>query len=419
VIAIAGAGLTGLALGHELARRGVPHVVLEAADQPGGVIRSETIEGRVLEWGPQRGRLTDDFARLIEELGLADQLILAPPDLPLYVYAGGRLRRVPFTIGGFVSTDLLGWGAKARILLEPLTAGPRGEESVGGFFRRKLGKQAFERLIGPLYGGLYASDPDHMVVGLSLAHALRGFNVRRSLLAPLLRRGGALRPPAACSFAQGMQTLTDALCHRNRDNIRLSTPVHGLRREEPTTGRWVVETAAEDVRADRVVLTCPASQAAEILEGVASDAAGRLGRLTYNPLAVVHLHAETGLRGMGYQVALDEDMATRGVTWNDCLFDREGVYTVYLGGATRPEVVDEDDDRIAERAIREFEAVTGCSARPLAVERERMPAWDASWSALTGLDLPAGVEIASNYQSRPGMPGRLAQARRLGTRFSK
>ncbi|HJR53873.1 MAG TPA: FAD/NAD(P)-binding protein, partial [Gemmatimonadota bacterium] len=54
MIGIVGAGLTGLALAHELARRGVEHVVLEAADRPGGVIESARVDGRVLDFGPQR-----------------------------------------------------------------------------------------------------------------------------------------------------------------------------------------------------------------------------------------------------------------------------------------------------------------------------------------------------------------------------
>ena len=57
-----------------------------------------------------------------------------------------------------------------------------------------------ERRVGPLSGGLYDSDPANMVVGLSLAHVLREFGVQRSFLLPLLRRGGSIQAPRACSF---------------------------------------------------------------------------------------------------------------------------------------------------------------------------------------------------------------------------
>ena len=66
------------------------------------------------------------------------------------------------------------------------------------------------------------------------------------------------------------------------------------------------------------------------------------------------------------------------MTFNDSLFGRSGVYTAYLGGAKRPEVVEWSDERLGAAAVAEFRAVTGYDARPLAVARERMPAWDLS-----------------------------------------
>jgi oxygen-dependent protoporphyrinogen oxidase len=414
MIAIVGAGLTGLALAHELARRSVDHVVLEADDRPGGVIRSGRVEGRVLEWGPQRARMTAHLSALVDELGIAGEVVYAPEGLPLFVYVDGALREVAFSARSLLAGDLLTWRGKLRLTLEPFTAGPRPEERVATLLTRKLGREAYERLAGPLYGGLYASDPANMVVGQSLAHVLREFGVRRSFLLPLLRRGGSIAAPRACSFGAGMQTLTDALHAACVGAVRLGTPVRGLAR---SGDGWRVELEAGAVAADVVVLTCDARAAAGLLSSAAPAAAERIAGLVYNPLGVVHLHARTDLRGLGYQVGLGEDLATRGVTWNDSLFGREGVYTAYLGGAKNPAVVAEPDDRMGQLAADEFRRVTGCEARVLAVARERMPAWDVSWRALEGLELPAGIRIAANWMSRPGIPGRLAEARRLAERL--
>lgn len=415
MIGIVGAGLTGLALAHELARRGADHVVLEAADRPGGVIRSGRIEGRVLEWGPQRGRMTAELSALVGELGIAGEVVYAPRGLPLFVYVDGALREVSFSAWSVLTGDLLTWRGKLRLALEPFTAAPRDEERVATLLSRKLGPEAYERLIGPLYGGLYASDPANMIVGLSLGHVLREFGVRRSFLLPLLRRGGSIGAPQACSFVEGMQTLTDALHAAHAGSVRLATRVRGLARSGNT---WTLELNGGAVEADVVILTCEAGAAAGLLSTAAPEAAERIRGLVYNPLGVVHLHAETDLRGLGYQVGLGEDLATRGVTWNDSLFDREGVYTAYLGGAKDPAVVDEPDERLGQLAADEFRRVTGYEARVLAVARERMPAWDVSWRALDGLELPAGIRIAANWWSRPGIPGRLAEARRLAERLS-
>jgi oxygen-dependent protoporphyrinogen oxidase len=70
------------------------------------------------------------------------------------------------------------------------------------------------------------------------------------------------------------------------------------------------------------------------------------------------------------------------------------------------------DDALARRAVDEFRACTGYDARVLAIAHERMPAWDTSWQAIAGLGLPRGIHIAANWWSRPGLPGRLADAER-------
>ena len=410
MIAIVGAGLTGLALSRELRRAGVEHVVLEAADRPGGVIRSGRVQGRLLEWGPQRARLTADLRVIVDELGLADRLITAPSGLPLHVYTRGRLRLVPFTLAQLLATDLLSAGAKARLLLEPLTGPARGDERVAHYLTRKLGREAYENLAGPLYGGLYASDPADMMVGLSLAHALRELGVGRSLLLPLLRRGGRIAPPPAVSFVDGLQTLTDALHAAAGDVVRLGTRVAGIRMADD---RLVLTCREGDVPADRVVLTTPAADAARLLRDLDAAAAERIGSLRYNPLAVVHLASGADLRGLGYQVRLGEDLVTRGVTFNHALFGREGLYTAYLGGARSPEVQGWPDDAVADAAVDEFRQVTGCDSEVVSVARVAMPAWDLSWRALEGLRIPSGIEVAASWWSRPGIPGRLAEARRL------
>lgn len=410
MIAIVGGGISGLALAHQLAARDRPFVLLESSGRVGGVIRSGLVDGRLLEEGPQRARLSADFQALIDDLGLRDQLITAPPDLPLFIYARGRLRRVPFSLSALLRSDLLTWPARSRLLLEPFTHGPRTDETVAAFFTRKLGREVYQNLAGPLYGGLYASDPADMVMRLSLIHTLRDLNVRRSLVARLLRRGGGINPPLACSFRDGLETLPRALYARHAAHIRLNTPVHAIERRADA---YEVITDRDRIPAEHVVITAPAPAAALMLSNVAPDAAARIATLRYNPLTVVHMHADTNLRGLGYQVSLAESLLTRGVTWNDSLFRREGVYTAFLGDARHRPGEREPVDRAAEIAVTEFRTAARFDASALSVEHVQMPAWDRSWAATEGLLLPHNLHIHASWHARPGIPGRLIQARRL------
>jgi oxygen-dependent protoporphyrinogen oxidase len=415
VIVIIGGGISGLALGRELAARGADFTLLEASARVGGVIRSARVDGHLLDWGPQRARLTRAMSELIAAVGIADQVVTARPGLDLFVYRRGRLRRVPFSVGAFLASDIVGPAAKARAALEPLTVGADPSESVATYFTRKFGRELYETLIGPLYGGLYGSDPADMVVGLSLMHVLREFGVGRSLVLKLLSGGGRIVTPPACSFRDGMETLPSALAASLGSRVRRAAPVQALKR---SGAGWDVVTSSETINASAVVLAVPAAAAARLLEPLAPEPARRIASLRYNPLGVVHLRAETALEGMGFQVSFAEPLALRGVTYNDSLFGRTGVYTAYLGGGVRPDVVRLDDAALARLAVEEFGRCTGYDAAPLAVEREAMPAWDRSWSALEGLELPAGIHLTTNWESRPGLPGRLARGRALAAELA-
>lgn len=410
MIAVVGGGITGLTVGWELGRLGTDYVVLEASSRVGGVIRSAEVEGRILDWGPQRARLTRGVTRLVDAVGLAGQVVQAPDGLDLFVYRDGRLRKVPFSAGAFLTSDIVGVAAKLRLVLEPFTAGADPEERVADYFTRKIGRELYETLVAPLYGGLYGSDPADMQVGLSLIHVLREFGIRRSLILPLLAKGGRVQPPPACTFRDGMRALPAAVARALGDRLRVDAPVRGLR---PRGAGWRLELDDGPVDAEAVVLTTPAPVTARLLAEAAPEASRAAGSLRYNPLAVVHLDADTELQGLGFQVAFTEDaLALRGVTFNDSLFGRRNLYTAYLGGARHPEVADMGEGVLGRRAVDEFRRCTGYDARALAVEHERMPAWDVTWGALKGLRLPQGLHLAANWWTRPGLPGRLAEAAR-------
>lgn len=372
--------------------------------------------GLTLELGPQRARLTAGFRALVEALDLEKELLTAPVGLPLYVYSRGRLRTAPLSLRTAITTSLLPWTSKLRILAEPFLSGPLPDETAGAFLQRKFGRTAYRRLLGPLYGGLYGSDPERMPVRHALAPTLRVFGVGRSMLWRMILSGGKAEEAAPCSFTSGLGELPRALSERLGDRVCLGAPVRSVRRAE---GSWEVAVGDESVtRVDQIVLTCPADAAAEILRDACPAEATALAGLTYNPLAVVHMRSEGGMRGLGYQIGLDEDFVTRGVTWNDSLFGRSGLYTAFLGGMKAPELVGRPDSEIGSLACREFEAVTGRPAEVIMVSRTRMPAWDHSWDALADLDLPAGLHLCSNYSARPGIQGRLHHTGILARRLA-
>ena len=317
----------------------------------------------------------------------------------------------------FLSTDLLSPRGKLRMLAEPLTAGVRDGETAGEYFSRKFGTEAYHNLIEPLFGGIYGSDPDEMPGEYAL-ETMRRLERSGSLLRSVLhRRLQETERPPPVSFADGMAQLPRALYERNADRVALSTPVEHIATD---SGGYRLDTADGSRHVDHVVVTTRADVTASLLEDVDPDSARALRQLYYNPLAYVHLVSEADPEGFGYQVRHGESLRTLGVTWNASLFDRDGVYTCFLGGMTDPGIVDRSDEALGRIASEEFETVLGASATAINVTRHPrgMPAYDGSWTAMAAVDLPAGITLATNYTGRMGGPSRIQEAKRLADGFA-
>lgn len=416
-VGVVGAGISGLALTHYLEVHGLEPLTFESRATPGGTIQSREIDGRIVELGPQRLRLAGPVKSLVEDLSLTEKLREGNTDQPLFIYHDGAFRVAPLSLRDAITTDLLSWRGKLRVLKEPFTAGPKPRESVEDFLVRKFGHEAAHRLFAPLYTGLYGTDADEMLVEYSLGKALSRHGIEGSILtavAPYALRGHD--PPPIVTFEDGLQELPTALADRYADAIEFSTPVTAI---EPDGDGYEIVTDTGRHQVDAIGMTAPAPMAASLLEPVDSTLAGTLREFNYNPIIVAHLAADADIVGHGCQILPEAGYTTLGMTWNASMLGRDDVYTAYLGGSRDESVLERDDEEFGAIAAREFESLLGAEASVLNVHRWEpgMPAYDRSWAALDRLDPPADIEFVTNYTDRAGIIGRLtdasAAARRL------
>ena len=417
-VGVVGAGITGLAVTHYLAAGDIDVLAFEAAAEPGGVIRSASVDGRVLEYGPQRLRLTPAIDLLVEELDLGNEVVRAEDDLPLYVVVDDELRLVPKSPRAFLRTDLLSWSGKARLLFEPVTGAIQPDELAGDVFVRKFGREAYHHVIEPLFGGMYGSDPTTMPAEHALDRLMSIEETYGSLLrgaVARLRGEGETPPPA--TFKNGLGTLPRALYERHAPYVHLDTPVHAI---IPADDGYELQADARTVDVDHVVVTAPAPAAARMLEPVDEALSSALRELTYNSLALVHLAADDTRSGFGYQIARGEGYRTLGVTWNGSLFGRGDVYTAFFGGMWDPAIMDESPAAIGRVAQEEFAAVMGTDAEVLSVTKmpDVIPAFDTTWTGLTDVAAPAGLTLATNYTGNLGIPSRIRDAGQVANRLA-
>src|SRR6185369_7289957 len=92
-VVVVGGGIAGLAAAVRLRELGREVLLLEASPRLGGVIRTETVDGFVIEAGPDAilAQKPEGLA-LCRALGLADRLVpTTPRRRTVFVLRGGRL----------------------------------------------------------------------------------------------------------------------------------------------------------------------------------------------------------------------------------------------------------------------------------------------------------------------------------------
>jgi oxygen-dependent protoporphyrinogen oxidase len=390
-VLVIGGGITGLSAAYTLGRAGVPTLLVEAGDRLGGKVRTEQVDGFLIESGP------DSFidyrpaaVELAGELGLGDAIIRTTDPRTVYVRARGRFGRLPegmglvlpTRLGPFLVSDLFSPREKLRMGLDLVLPrdGLKSDVAVGAFLRRRLGGALVERLAGPLIGGVYGTPIDELSL-LAVVPQLREAELRhRSLLLASLaagraRRGGTGGSPFV-TLAGGTGQLTSALVawleRSDQVEVRTGTAVAGL---QLNGTRIDVRLASGEVqRPDAVVLAAPATAAAGLLEGIAPRAAAQVRSIPQGSTAVVSIAYRLDQFpvqpvGHGFLVAAGEPLAIDACTWSSLKWPgRAPEGTILLRcflGSRDPRVLDDSNQEIVAAVESDLRATMGVRGAPI------------------------------------------------------
>jgi oxygen-dependent protoporphyrinogen oxidase len=107
-VVVIGAGAAGLGAAAALHAGGREVLVLDAGDRPGGVMRSDRIDGFLIERGPNTTRIPADAAALLERTGAQAALAKASPESrERFLLRPLGLVPAPLSPLGFARTPLL------------------------------------------------------------------------------------------------------------------------------------------------------------------------------------------------------------------------------------------------------------------------------------------------------------------------
>jgi protoporphyrinogen/coproporphyrinogen III oxidase len=400
-LVVVGGGITGLAAAHravELAgERGLSLdlTLLEAGNRLGGTIATERRDGFVVECGPDSFLSEKPWAlALCRRLGLEDRLMRTDDRFRrTFVVWGGALHPLPegfqllapTRLSPLLASRLFTWPGKLRMALDlVLPRGGEADESLGAFVRRRLGREALERVAQPLVAGIYTADPDDLSLTATMPRFTELEQRYRSVILALWR--GARRAPAEAAgasgarwslfvtLAEGMEELVRALGARlPPGSVKLKARVTDVARAD---GGWRVTTQDGDVlAADGVILTPEAHQTARLLRYLDPSLALLLEGIPYASSATVTLaYRRAAIRhpldGFGFVVPLAEARPIIAGTFSSVKYpgrapDGHVLLRVFLGGALREAVLDQDDERLAEIAREQLRDLLGVGEAPL------------------------------------------------------
>ncbi len=385
-IIIVGGGISGLSLAYLLHKRDPSPdlVVLEAGGRLGGKIWTDRADGFLCEGGVNG--FLNNKPRTLE---LAASLSLSPiksndAARKRFIFSNGKLHPLPESPPAFFKSDLLSVWGRLRILYEMFAPrGTKADESLAEFGRRRLGKEAFEKLIDPMASGIYAGDPE----ALSLKSCFPRINQLEteygSLIGALIRlqikakkegRTGPGPGPGGVltSFFDGMGTFILALRDSLGERVRPRSKVTSLARNG---GRYTVHLQdGSSLESDCVVIASPAHATSEIVKDFDHSLSRTLSEIPYPTVSVVCVGYKKerigrSLDGFGFLVPFREGRRILGTLWDSSIFPNrapEGYVLLrsMLGGTRASQVAMQDENKLIDTVTAELGDIMGIRVQP-------------------------------------------------------
>lgn len=400
-IAIIGGGISGLAAANRL-RELLPDAqitLFEGSDRLGGILQTIERDGYLIERSADMFTTREPYAlELCQRIGLADELINTDPRYRrAFVVHRGRLVPVPegFTLMSpakvwpVLRTPLLSPLGKLRLAWDYFIPGKKddADESLASFATRRFGKEAFERLIQPLIGGIYTADPDCLSMQATLQQFVDFEKKYGSLIRAMRTTQAKAKGKSKDSGARygqflaprlGMSQLIRAVADQlPPDCIQLRTRVERIERTSAgSAAQWCLflDHSPAPLPFDDLIVAAPAYACPPLLERIAPNLSSLIQKIPHAGCSVVVLgypksQIEHPLNGFGFVAPRIEQRRIIAGSLASVKFagrapDGRVLLRVFVGGALQPELNQLDDTELQQLVRGELKELLGVSGDP-------------------------------------------------------
>ena len=408
-VAIVGGGIAGLATAYYLQEKarqaGLPlsYSLIERAPSFGGKIVTDAQDGFVVEGGPDSFITQKPAAlRLCRELKLEDRLMgTNDAQRKVYVLDGGRLRPlpdgvmlvVPTRFTPFALSPLISVSGKLRMGLDLLIPPRRdeGDESLADFIRRRLGREALEKIAEPLMAGIHVADAERLSLQATFPRFIQLEQKYGSLIKGMLAQkaraaqghnGTDRKQPLFMTMRGGLNELVQGLLARLQGELLPGAHVVELTRSAGS-GYHLRMADGRSLFAAAVILATPAYTAAALVEPMHPRLATELRAIRYVSTATLSLgyrraEFEHPLDGFGFVVAARDKSRLMACTWTSTKFEGRApeanlLLRCFLGGPRNQALVDLPDAELVRLTRDELRASMGVRAEPVMARIYRWP----------------------------------------------
>ncbi len=394
-VVVIGGGIAGLTTCYHIlqeareAGKNIDVTLIDKGERPGGNIRTEHIQGFLIEGGPDCFLSEKPWAlQLCRRLGLDSSILpTSKPRGKTYVFSRGKLHllpegvilMVPTKMIPLLTSSLLTLRGKLRMAIEPFIPKKKGnaDESLGEFVTRRLGKEALDKIAEPLVAGVHAGDPDTMSIRSSFPKFVELEEQYGSLVKGMVARMASMKKKTAAGEAKsvkdaaksatpkgassgtpstkprmtmfvtlknGLGELVDKLLAEIKDvELLRETSVSDM--TETNGGYQVTTDTGRVIDAAVVVVATPAYISAQLVRKIDLELSKKLLTIPYASTATISIgynkkDIKHPMDGFGFVVPGSEERGIMAASWSSIKWagrapDDKILMRCFVGGARR------------------------------------------------------------------------------------
>ncbi|SEB09709.1 oxygen-dependent protoporphyrinogen oxidase [Thalassobacillus cyri] len=393
-IAVVGGGISGLAAAYylqkEIKHQELPYEVklVEASDQLGGKIRTEQRDGFTIERGPDSFLARKKSAsELAADVGLGDQLVPNGTGQSyilvknkLHKMPSGSFMGIPTKVRPFLFSSLFSPVGKVKAAKDFVKSKgePQDDQSLGHFFRGRLGDEVVENLIEPLLSGIYAGDIDNLSLMSTFPNfyhleqeygsLIKGLNEKMPNRKPAKK---GQKPSMFLTLRDGLESLVNAVAGQLEDDtVCTNTAVDHI--ENKGSYYHLLLSDGTVMKADSIILAAPHLATERMLSKY--DFMKPFQEMPATSVANVALAFDESaikkdIDGTGFVVSRNSDFRITACTWTHKKWPHSTpkgkvLLRCYVGKPDDQAVVDLSDQEIIDIVLKDLNKTMNITAEP-------------------------------------------------------